>query len=719
MKNSDNDALLRSNAQVLLATNPNYFGNLSKLKLKNLPKAVLKKVEDTRFEELTCLGYDPDSKILTAIIEVKQQSGYSGGPCTDGSQEYVRFYIDYGDGNWVDHGTAGFTTHDLGFKETLCYAASAAIKPKKVPHCKAEPVLPRVRAILSWQVIPPPNTPDWLPVWGNRFERDIQIDPWQLVIGALDLADIFDLTQIKPAMFKKIQAAMAACPPMPKPPAPLPELKELLHSKDKIEVMRNVTPIVAKLAKSPLALALPDDISALGLIDFDFSQIGDFFLNPKFNTSFEELHCVGYDRDRDLLHGIVQVKRPSGYSGGLCTAGSREYIAFYLDFGAGWEYQGTTSVVVHDIPAIPDKGLWYQAALPVNLDDHKKQWCITGKAKIRAVLSWNTPPNPFDPKHVAHWGDWEECWLEVKPLTHGQPGEKTAVLEAIGSMPVSRIDAAGFANGANIGATLIASESPFGGKIKFSGVIAFAGTTDLEYRIRYKSPSSAIYQNWTASFNADVTTVSGGIPVQTSQSQDAVSGWFRYLPKPNVSVAENLLGVFSAGEEGKYLAYLQIRAVGSTTILDSSAVEAYFVDNTRPKMDVEILTGLGNCGKFQVGDIIRGSVAMDDLHAGWLTLSVTPGTEAHGGTLQIDFALPAVTVASGPINEPASGATSVRLSYPLTLDTSGINEGEWTLDTTGMEPCGYNIRVRGEDRTIVNSSGIGWTGGDIEGFCLE
>ena len=50
----------------------------------------------------------------------------------------------------------------------------------------------------------------------------------------------------------------------------------------------------------------------------------------------------------------------------------------------------------------------------------------------------------------------------------------------------------------------------------------------------------------------------------------------------------------------------------------------------------------------------------------------------------------------------------------LTLDTSGTT-GTWELVTTGMAPCGYNIRIDGADRTIVNSGFIGWHAADIEG----
>ena len=61
----------------------------------------------------------------------------------------------------------------------------------------------------------------------------------------------------------------------------------------------------------------------------------------------------------------------------------------YLDFGSGWEYMGTTSVQVHDIPQIRDGGLCYLATLPVSLTEHQMKWCETGKARIRGILSWN------------------------------------------------------------------------------------------------------------------------------------------------------------------------------------------------------------------------------------------------------------------------------------------------------------------------------------------
>ena len=168
---------LRTNFRFLLLQNPNYFGNLSEAGIKS-NKASLKIFSDTDYEELSCISFNPKSNELSGIVKVKQTGGYGGGECTDGSKEYVRFYVDYNnDGTWVDEGAVNFDAHNLPFSETLCYAVTLKLDPDKRSCCKHKPVLPRVRGVLSWNNEPPPNQPNWLPVWGNRLEADIQIAP--------------------------------------------------------------------------------------------------------------------------------------------------------------------------------------------------------------------------------------------------------------------------------------------------------------------------------------------------------------------------------------------------------------------------------------------------------------------------------------------------------------------------------------------------------------
>lgn len=724
MKNDERNIAFRRNQRLHLIQNPNYFGNLTKLDLPDLPKPVEKIVGNTSFEELTCIGYNPDTKVLTAVVQIKKGSGYMGGPCTDGSQEFVRFYLDYGDGTWVDHGAASFDIHDLGFKDDLCYAVSIVIKPRKTSCCDDKPVLPKVRATLSWNSLPPPNTPNWLPVWGNVLERDIQIDPRNVFICFFD--DLFKnpgIEKIDPDLIKQLKLATEMQPVPPKPAAHLKELLEVGKADDKLHVMRNIFPVMQKLALKADSQAA---FEVLQGFDIDLSEFDDFVLKPDFNTSYEELHCVGLDRDKSHLHGIVQVKRPTGYSGDLCKAGSHEYVAFYLDFGSGWVYMGTTSVVAHNIPSIPKGGLWYQAELPVDLDPYRDEWCKTGRAKIRGILSWNTPPTPYDPAHIAHWGDWEECWIELKPLPeHVPPGIFTPFLDSIANISVSKIDGAGYANGGAIGGIYTADDSPFGGRIDLGG-FAFFPPAPLEYRIMLQGPSDPVPYAWTKPFKADVTTYPATSPVETTVS--ASGDWFPYLPSTTVSVADNLLGALKGLDNGLYTIYLDFRQPPGPVIATTPA-RVFMVDNKAPDVDVEITSGSGNCGKFGVGELISGTFSATDLHMGRMTLHVTPGPESYGGTLSIDTGAPLGSLATLPITEVPitvanpTGASpskcSVSISYATsTLDGSGMT-GTWQLDTTGMVPCGYNIRIWAEDRTIVNSGHIGWEAADIEGFCVE
>lgn len=720
MADHDKILQLRSAHKLHLIQNPNYFGNLSDLKIDGIPVAVLNISGDTTFEELTCLGLNPASDVLTAIVEVKLGSGYLGDSCSPGSREYVRFYLDYGDGTWIDHGTASFQAHDLGFDGDLCYAVSIKLDPKRRSCCDGRPVLPVVRAILSWNIEPPPGMPNWPPVWGNRLERQVQVAPRNpLFCKIFDLAEAGLVQTIGAELIAKLKAQLEEMGPVALPVAPIAQLIEKVGKEDKQAALRLVWPMVAKLAADQTDIKAFEALKSFKQFGIDLAKFDDFIFNPKFDTGYEELHCVGLDRDMETLHGIVQIKRPFGYSGDLCTNGSREYIAFYLDFGSGWEYQGTTWVDVHDIDPMPKGGLWYQASLPVNLAEHKQEWCKTGQARVRGVLSWAVPPMANAPDFIPHWGDREDCTIEIRPWPKGHTGAMdTPFLESIGSMFVDQIDGAGFADGASIGGTFTASRSPFGGLTRIAGLVAFPSPGNLEYRVMVKGPSDAVAKAWTKNFTASVTTIFGGSITFANVAQVAIGDWFPYLPKLGPvfkSVAGNLLAPFTATEEGLHTVYIDLRPVGSIAPPISSAVEAFFVDNTSPAVDIEITSGGGNCSKFKVGEVLVGTYSMADAHASGLTIYVTPFAEATGGLLAITSVVPAALNLPPLPGPSASNSLSVGA---FTMSDTGAS-GQWELDTSGMQPCGFNITVAGSDRTIVNSGYVGFTNSDIEGFCLD
>jgi hypothetical protein len=710
---------LRQNFNLLLLQNPDYFGNLSAVG-QVLPgfEPQIQKVSDTFYEELICVSFNPETNELRGVVKVKQMNGYSGGSCTEGSKEYVRFYVDYNrDGSWVDEGVVNFDAHDLSFDEDLCYAVKLTIQPKKLSCCDRTPILPRVRAILSWNNEPPANQPNWPPVWGNRLEANIQIQPRSPFLCTLFNESLVKVgVQLDPDKLDDLAIALEMKEkPFTLPTADLMLLKQVYAGQVEDERFGYSSMLAISNNLFPNKSLQLDAIKQSALIKeigINIPKLIDFIQIPNFNTAYEEVRCVGLDRDLSYLHGDIVIKRPFGYLGNLCEAGSRQYLAFYMDFGTGWEYMGTTSVRVHDIADIPDDGLYYHAALPVSLTKYQQAWCKAGKAKVRAILSWNSPPPPNQPDYVAPWGDREECTVEIKPLPPGIPsGKVVSVIESLGGMPVSKINASGYANGTNA-TGLNAIDSPFDGNILVTGIItnppdsSELGIAKLRYRLMVKQPAQASFQPWLGEFAIDVTTINGGIPnpqVPITQTPDA-QGWVDYYPdfvSPNiVSVDRNLLGVYVPAKEGLHELYVEVEVNPTTTI--QSSVVPFVVDKTVVKVDVEITSGTGNCGGFKKGEVISGTFSISDAHCLSMSLAVTPAGEASG---------------AAPI---IMGVGSSQLDYGAAIAAlPGIGtSGTWKLDTSAMKVCGYNIRIVGSERTIINSSYIGRSDDDIEGFCL-
>lgn len=167
----------------LIASNPNYFGGIKdKATVAKFPLVQLMN-NNTTYEELLCVGFYPEHNLLEAVIDIKLSYGFSGDLCTMGSKEYVSFYIDYNDGaGFVSTGApAEVNVHDLSFVNGghVFYAVRKNLIPKEYWKCD-KPQIVKVRAILSWEVIPTSFNYD--PVWGNVIDVWIQIQPKQLPI---------------------------------------------------------------------------------------------------------------------------------------------------------------------------------------------------------------------------------------------------------------------------------------------------------------------------------------------------------------------------------------------------------------------------------------------------------------------------------------------------------------------------------------------------------
>ena len=164
--------LERRSFKALLAQNPNYFGNL----LDSPFKPVKTILGNTTYEEISLIELNSDRTALEATIKIKVPYKDEVESCRTESVEYIRFYLDCGSG-WQDAGLADVNIHDvpnnqdwLGSAEKpKTYVVSRAIDT--IRSVSGPPIQPRVRAILSWNQIPPPDNPIWAPVWGNVVDQ--------------------------------------------------------------------------------------------------------------------------------------------------------------------------------------------------------------------------------------------------------------------------------------------------------------------------------------------------------------------------------------------------------------------------------------------------------------------------------------------------------------------------------------------------------------------
>jgi hypothetical protein len=147
-------------------------GLLAGINLADIIKQIDLLIGDTSFEQLTCAGYNPQTRTLEGVIQVKQSSGFSGSLCTAGSTEYVSFFAFVG-GAWQSLGTATVKVYDLAAVtpgNPISYAVFRVSNVTEMP-CHSLTGVP-LRAILSWQT--PPTGPDFIPAWGNVVNTHIQ-----------------------------------------------------------------------------------------------------------------------------------------------------------------------------------------------------------------------------------------------------------------------------------------------------------------------------------------------------------------------------------------------------------------------------------------------------------------------------------------------------------------------------------------------------------------
>ena len=674
----------RGHFKMLLLANPNYFGNLSGSSLK----PVLNISSDTEYEELGCVGFSLALSRLEATVSIKRNAGYDGGLCTAGSQEYVRFYLSFdGGATWQDQGAVSFSVFDAPGPRPLAYSVALPISVAE-KFCFFEN-LPAVRAILSWNVEPPPATPNFVPVWGNVVNARIQIPARRFII----LSEL--LSEAKVELPEKLQAAIELDQTVAASTPAALSVKELAaaYKGTTVPPQRYLYAEIEKFADNPALSATlgakPAALHPLPSLNLNLGEIIGNLLATNGDTTYEQLECIGLDSNRSTLEGVVKVKLSSGFNGGLCTAGSNEYVAFWIDWGGGFQYVGTATINTHDISGIPADGLDYAVAVPVDIASHT-QPCGSGPktATIRAILSWQVAPPPSNPNYVPTWGNREDAIVQLPagpPFVIG-----TANISIIGGIGIEQIDTS--ATGMTKPGALFAltggfadpwintRQCPFGSRIVIQGLPSLG----YKYRVRVQESGSPLPITLTTPI---VTTDSFG--VATTRNPDA-SGFFTYLD--NSQNIDDILAYWDSSGDDQWTVWLEI-ADSSDMVLGGTPHYLIQLDNTAPAADIHIDSG-GDCKKFAPGTVIDGHFVARDLHFGAFSMQTLP------------------TSTTPPPNEPVTAT-------PFTSQTAPPPGDPWTLNTAGMEDCGYVILLQVSDNAIVDSSpGLHNSTPAEVGFCL-
>jgi hypothetical protein len=732
----------RQHFEALLLSNPNYFGTIEGA--TQPPVAPMK--GNTTYEELTCVGLNTPIDRLEAVLQIKKSAGYSGGICTNGSIEWMRFFVDLHDnGVFHDVGLGWVRVYDIGGTKPLCYAIYKDFAPIR-KRCTAENVV-KVRAILSWNTQPQPNNPNYSPIWGSVMDVMVQIRPrffidfGELVTEVLKPVPIPDpigpvIKQIDP----KIKLPLALSPAMA-----FAEKKKL-YLQNRVPMHRVAFPEVQHLLTAKSVTATQIKTSPLISLGLTEAEIGDLLGKLQAvtdgDTSFEELKCVGIKPEKDMLEAVFTMKKKFGYSGSLCTEGSTEYVAFWIDFndGGGFTYIDTAALEVHDLTEVGAAGIQYAVYVKKDLFNHLTP-CEAGAriVRLRAILSWQVPPPPGNPNWVPIWGNREECRIQLRP---GE-GKLATILEVddVATDDISTVT--GRANGSFVEGNSTFDDAPFGVTITIAGTIGlgtdFLGGAAAQFKYRFevkRDDGIATYEPVINTFQLKKVQRNGPFVIQCepgeticefnqaplpAAGEGGESGWYLYH--------EDLIGLLTQeilsdvlmkwptdpSMEGRWKARLHVKdSLNNHYFSDEVTIR---IDNTAPEAVLTLTSATLNgnplpaleCGKFPVGTVLSGTFAAHD-----------PGTSSSAADFQ-HYRTASLTIhPAGPANGVTPTTNPTPLDYnPPAILTVGVN-GTWELKTKGMSPCGYVLRLDVRDRTITDvGHSEGFHNADEFGFCLE
>jgi hypothetical protein len=156
------------------------------------PQDVLQHARDyttvTHWEELLCAVINPEAGRLMAVVTINQPDGYSGIFRCHGSIEYVRFFLDWEDGEGcLPVSLAHFRVSDQSLAVEDAHSprywlVSTTFDQERYWGSVMSGIRPKVKAVLSWNHVPGLD-PAFTPLFGNAVESRVCVDSDEELMG--------------------------------------------------------------------------------------------------------------------------------------------------------------------------------------------------------------------------------------------------------------------------------------------------------------------------------------------------------------------------------------------------------------------------------------------------------------------------------------------------------------------------------------------------------